>query len=253
MIPAPAPPDSKPPGTLPLFTFRGIRVFLHWSWAIVAVWQIQMGRGLYSNIAWDIGVYVSLFAIVLLHEFGHAFATRQVGGTADQILLWPFGGIAYVKTPPRPGAYLWGVAAGPLVNVVLWPVFYFLASQYVDPLDVSQNWRLVRLHALPDIAVYLWELFMINTALIVFNLLPIYPMDGGQILRGLLWYKLGGLRSMYIAAWTGLILGGLFTLYLFLSPGISIFMALMLALMLHQSWMTIQGIRAWRAQNGGRW
>src|SRR5690349_16390022 len=109
MIPAEAPPGATPPGTLPLFTFRGIRVFLHWSWLLAAMYFVDAGKGRYPGIAWDILQYVTLFAIVLLHEFGHAFATRQVGGTANQILLWPFGGIAYVKTPPRPKAYLWGV------------------------------------------------------------------------------------------------------------------------------------------------
>jgi Zn-dependent protease len=218
----------------------------------VAVWQIQAARGHYTNIAWDIGLYVSLFAIVLLHEFGHAFATRQVGGTANQILLWPFGGIAYVKVPPRPGAYLWGIAAGPLVNVVLWPVFYYLASTYVDPLEFRLNLTAIGYHLLPDLAVYLWELFLINTALIIFNLLPIYPMDGGQIFRGLMWYKLGPLRSAYIAAWTGLVLGGAFALWVLASGG-SIWTIIVVGLMLHQSWMTIQSLKAWRTQNGGRW
>ena len=63
------------------------------------------------------------FLIVLLHEFGHALACRQVGGTANQIVLWPLGGVAYVNPPQRPGATLWSIAAGPLVNVALLPSF----------------------------------------------------------------------------------------------------------------------------------
>ena len=70
--------------------------------------------------------YLALFVIVLLHEFGHALACRQVGGQADQIVLWPLGGVAYVAPPPRPGATLWSIAAGPLVNVVLVPVLTIL-------------------------------------------------------------------------------------------------------------------------------
>jgi Zn-dependent protease len=58
----------------------------------------------------------------LFHEFGHALACRQVGGQADLIVLWPLGGVAYVSPPPRPGALLWRIAAGPLVNVLLVPV-----------------------------------------------------------------------------------------------------------------------------------
>jgi hypothetical protein len=56
-----------------------------------------------STFAWNIAEYVILFALVLLHEFGHALACRQVGGTANQIVLWPLGGVAYVEPPPRPG------------------------------------------------------------------------------------------------------------------------------------------------------
>jgi Zn-dependent protease len=250
MIPAEAPPGTSPPGTLPLFTFRGIRVSLHWSWAFVALWQIESRRGYYPHVGWDILQYVCLFAIVLLHEFGHSFATRQVGGTANQILLWPFGGIAYVKTPPRPKAYLWAIIAGPLVNVVLWPVFYALASLYGDPLSFK-TFRALH-HGSEFFGLFLYELFFINTILIIFNLLPIYPTDGGQIFRGLLWLKLGPLKSMFIAAWTGLILGAAAILFVLIAWQ-SYWTALMVGLMLQQSWATIQGVNAWRKQNGGRW
>jgi Zn-dependent protease len=245
MIPAEAPPGTTPPGTLPLFQFRGIRVFLHWTWLLVALFQIQYRRGMFPHVGWDILEYVSLFAIVLLHEFGHSFAARSVGGTADQILLWPFGGIAYVKTPPRAGAYLWSIVAGPLVNVVLWPVFYFASNYWIDHMITDTGFTMW-------MGVFLHDLFLINTVLIIFNVLPIYPMDGGQILRGLLWYKLGPLRSMFIAAWIGLILGGALVLYVMVAWK-AYWMAVMLGLMLHQSWMTIQGLNSWRQQNGGRW
>src|SRR5205823_4575722 len=71
--------------------------------------------------------YVSVFVIVLMHEFGHALACRQVGGIANRIVLWPLGGIAFVDPPRRPGAYLWSIAAGPLVNVILLPVLAFVS------------------------------------------------------------------------------------------------------------------------------
>ena len=73
-------------------------------------------------MVWPVLEYLALFVIVLVHEFGHALACRQVGGQANQIVLWPLGGVAYVAPPPRPGATLWSIAAGPLVNVVLAPV-----------------------------------------------------------------------------------------------------------------------------------
>ena len=62
--------------------------------------------------------------LILAHEFGHSLACRSVGGEANRIVLWPLGGIAYVSPPQRPGATLWSIAAGPLVNVALVPVLF---------------------------------------------------------------------------------------------------------------------------------
>ncbi len=86
-----------------MFRVLGINVYVHWAWIFVAIYQIQYRSNAYSSLGWKIAEYLSLFLMVLIHEFGHALATRQVGGTANQILLWPFGGVAYVSPPPRPG------------------------------------------------------------------------------------------------------------------------------------------------------
>ncbi len=87
----------------------------------------RAARDSYSSVTWNVLEYLALFLIVTIHEFGHALACRQVGGTANQIVLWPLGGVAYVDPPPRPGATLWSIAAGPLVNVALLPVLYVLS------------------------------------------------------------------------------------------------------------------------------
>src|SRR5579862_1596562 len=114
-------------GSIHLFRFSGIDVFLHWSWFLVAVFEINSRKGSYSSITWNVLEYLALFLIVTMHEFGHALACRQVGGTSNQIVLWPLGGVAYVNPPPRPGATLWSLAAGPLVNVGLFPIFSAVA------------------------------------------------------------------------------------------------------------------------------
>src|ERR1700758_4944457 len=111
-------------GSIHLFRFLGIDVFLHLSWFLVALIEIQTRRGSYSSVAWNVLEYLALFVIVLVHEFGHALACRQVGGRADRIVLWPLGGVAYVDPPPRPGATLWSIAAGPLVNVAFFPILW---------------------------------------------------------------------------------------------------------------------------------
>jgi Zn-dependent protease len=146
--------------------------------------------------------YVSLFVIVLLHEFGHALACRSVGGRANTIVLWPLGGIAYVSPPERPGAVLWSIVAGPLVNLILVPVtFVTFAWAESQGLKTSSA----------DFYQFIWIIALMNLMLLVFNMLPIYPLDGGQILQALLWFPLGRWRSLQIASLLGILFGiGLF-------------------------------------------
>ena len=113
---------ESPRGSFRLFRLWGIDVYLHWTWFLVAMYQIQNRPNEYTTPIWKVVEYLTLFAIVLMHEFGHSLACRQVGGDANRIVLWPLGGVAYVDPPPRPGAHLWSIVAGPLVNVVLVPV-----------------------------------------------------------------------------------------------------------------------------------
>jgi Zn-dependent protease len=180
-------------GSIRLFRTLGITVSLHWSWLIVAFIEIQSRDRAYEFRLWNVLEYLTLFGIVLLHEFGHALACRQVGGRADHIVLWPLGGIAFVSPPPRPGAWLWSIAAGPLVNVILVPTT-FGAFYAAPPLETP-----------PDVLIYLWSVAWINLFLLLFNLLPIYPLDGGQILQSLLWFAIGRVKSLLVVSVIGLV------------------------------------------------
>jgi Zn-dependent protease len=179
-----------------LFRIAGIDVFLHWSWFLVALFEINGRSGRYSSVAWNIAEYLALFAVVLLHEYGHALACRQVGGNSDHIVLWPLGGVAYVDPPPRPGATLWSITAGPLVNVILL-VIITIVGMAVKNLGL---WP-----AFPNLHALMRALWYINLGLLIFNLLPIYPLDGGQVLRSLLWFALGRARSLMAATIVGFI------------------------------------------------
>lgn len=182
-------------GTIRLFKFSGIQVYLHFSWFLIAAYQLTQRKDIYSSPVWAIAEYVALFAIVLLHEFGHALACRQTGGTANQIVLWPLGGIAFVNPPRRPGAMLWSIAAGPLVNVILLPVLSIAVAVFGDSPGVAPT----------DFGHLLGQVWLINLVLLIFNMLPVYPLDGGQILRSLLWFPLGEIESLRIASVVGLI------------------------------------------------
>src|ERR1700733_2772664 len=129
-------------GGLRLFQLAGITVFLHWSWFLVAAIEISSRGNAYSSPVWNVVEYLGLFLIVTLHEYGHALACRQVGGVANKIVLWPLGGVAFVNPPPRPGATLWSIAAGPLVNAALLPILSIVLL-----LSRSMGW----MHTMPSV------------------------------------------------------------------------------------------------------
>ncbi|HLW81794.1 MAG TPA: M50 family metallopeptidase [Candidatus Acidoferrales bacterium] len=220
-------------GSLRLFRWCGINVYLHWSWFLVAAWEIGDRGHAYSSVYWNEVEYLALFLIVTIHEFGHALACRQVGGTADQIVLWPLGGLAYVNPPQRPGATLWSVTAGPLVNVALLPVFTLLTM-----LSGSLGWAT----AMPNLATLLRNLWLINLVLLIFNMLPIYPLDGGQILRSLLWFPLGRARSLMAASIIGFV--GTFGLLALAWWMQSVWIALIGAFVVMNCWTGFQRARA---------
>src|ERR1044071_2390600 len=190
------PPSPSMPmkGALPIFRLAGIRVYLHFTWFIVAALDVTRFAHRYHNPIWAVFEYCALFGVVLLHEFGHAWACRQTGGQADTIVLWPLGGLAFVKPPARPGAYLWSMTAGPLVNVILFPLF----TLFVFVL-VKLHWKTIH----PDFYQFVVTVWFMNGVLLLFNLIPVYPLDGGQILRGLLWLKVGPIRSLKAASIIG--------------------------------------------------
>jgi Zn-dependent protease len=181
-------------GSFRLFRLAGIDVFLHWSWFFVAAIQIWARPDEYQVPAWKVAEYLTLFAIVLMHEYGHALACRSVGGQADKIVLWPLGGIAYVSPPERPGPVLWSIVAGPLVNFVLAPILLILLA-----FATLNGWKVDR----PDEYKFLGIVTTMNIGLLVLNLLPVYPLDGGQILHALLWFVMGRWRALLVVSIVG--------------------------------------------------
>jgi Zn-dependent protease len=182
-------------GSFRLFKLFGIEVFLHWSWFLVLIYEVYFRQTPYSSAIWNVFECLALFSIVLLHEFGHALACRSVGGQANQIVLWPLGGVAYVAPPQRPGAVLWSIVAGPLVNAILLPILSVLWwYAYYSAWNSDSN-----------IFNYIEAIWTINLVLLIFNILPIYPLDGGKILYALLWFVLGQARSLMVATVIGFI------------------------------------------------
>lgn len=181
-------------GSWRLFRALGIDVHVHWSWflALFIFYQLFGNRPVLFAL-----LYGTLFGIVLIHEYGHALACRSTGGRVGHIVLWPLGGIAFTSPAPRPGALLWTIAAGPLVHLVLIPVALILAA-IAGPLGAGQG-----------VLAYLDLFVRINLLLFLFNMVPAYPLDGGQILHAILWFFLPQRRALHYAAAVGLAFGGL--------------------------------------------
>lgn len=188
----------------------GIRVRIHVIFIIYAVAQL-----LFAGISRDtIGLSFTaiaiawLFVIVLLHEFGHCFACRWVGGEADDILMWPLGGLASVMPPDTPRANFVTTAGGPAVNVillvplaVLMYVFGMGDRLIFNPLEFSSVF-----HNLTWGQTALFLAYVVNLAILLFNvILPIFPLDGGRMLYAGLWSKLGKRKAMDISLTIGFV------------------------------------------------
>ena len=224
-------PTNK--GAFKIFSLAGIAVYVHWSWFLVAIYSVQFRTHEYSSMIWNVLEYLSLFAIVLTHEFGHQLACRSVGGQTHNIVLWPLGGVAYVSPPQRPGAQLWSIAAGPLVNVFLVPIL---------SLVVSVSSHLGWYDTNPDAYDLLHNIWWINLGLLIFNMMPIYPLDGGQILRSLLWFPFGRANSLLVASVIGFIgVAGLIGLAIWAQ---SIWIGIMSAFILINCWSGLKQARA---------
>lgn len=281
--------------SIPLFRAFGIQVKLHILYIVITLAmllrQYSVDRSHFAEFAliW----VVMLFVIVLLHEFGHCFAARRVDGEADEILMWPLGGLAYCAVPHTPRANLITTAGGPAVNVVIClvagaaifaanyvpPMNVFSTSQlyypelhnwdsggdgypyaesavYVDPATQKryQHWQVAEqsqdnhfarsmepgskwvkverltTHVYPTWVLWAARLFWMSWLLLLFNLIPAFPLDGGRLLQGILWGRSGDYRSAtQVACWSGLITSLFFMLFAFwqndaLFLGLALFM-----------------------------
>lgn len=172
---------------IPLGRYFGINVRMHFTFLVYAFYRAWTGGDLVLGLVYIAGLY----GCILLHEFGHALAARWCDGEANDILLWPLGGLAFCRPAWHPTAHLITSAAGPFVTLVLAGVFSIGAS-VLRPLG----------HDAVAVGYVYWfarQMAVLNAILLLFNLIPAFPMDGGRILRDILWYWLGAERATFIA------------------------------------------------------
>lgn len=179
--------------------FAGIGLFIHATFplliAFVALPTLIYGGDVLEALS-SVAFILVLFLCVVLHEYGHALAARRYGIKTRDITLLPIGGVARLeRMPEKPSQELVVAAAGPLVNVVIAAglfVVMLLAGAAVPSLGLGWGSE-----------SFLERLLTINIALVLFNLIPAFPMDGGRILRALLAMKLDYARATKYAAWLG--------------------------------------------------
>ena len=137
-----------------------------------------------------------LFGCVLLHEFGHVFAARWYGIKTPDITLLPIGGVARMqRMPDLPSQEFVVALAGPAVNVVIATVLFLILGRITDPVEAA--------HVEDPRFDMLSKLAVVNVGLVVFNMIPAFPMDGGRVLRALLAMQLSYGQATQIAARIG--------------------------------------------------
>jgi Zn-dependent protease len=191
----------------------GIDVRVHWTFFLLLFYFAFVGYRGAGNLVGalaTVAVIVALFACVLLHEFGHSLVAQRLGIEIPDITLLPIGGIARLKTlPEKPMDEVKIAVAGPLVNVVLAPIFFGIGVALgADPLTIGSP-----IGGFGSAGRFFVYLGYINVALVLFNVLPAFPMDGGRVLRGLLASRLGAVRATDIASAVGQLFAAVFLVF----------------------------------------
>jgi len=204
---------------IPLYSAWGIAVRIHVFFVLFVVVRLlfTLPHGA-AGVGYVALIFGSLFGLVLLHEYGHCAGARSTGGEADEILLWPLGGLAFCSPPHHWRAHFITAAAGPAVNAALLPVLtitcWLAAGQQAaifNPLNPTAAFASISTPstALTWMLIALVALHYANTILLAFNVLvPMYPMDGGRILHALLWRNMGYSGAMETTALVGMITAG---------------------------------------------
>lgn len=198
----------------------GIPIRIHFNWLLTAVlvtWSLASGYfpleypGWTEVNYWLVAIVTAslFFASVLLHELGHAMLALSEGVPVQSITLFIFGGVAHIgKEPDTPGAEFRIVAAGPFTSLLLAGLFFFGHIMAISDLGVAVFQSLA-----PLVSAAFLYLSEINIILAVFNLIPGFPLDGGRLLRALLWRLLKDFRRATRWATTaGYGVSGLFVL-----------------------------------------
>lgn len=213
--------------SLSLGKYAGIKVFVHWTFLILIGWIVMStlyrGQSL-EDAVWTVLFVFAIFLCVTLHEFGHALAAKRYGINTKDINLLPIGGVARLeRIPENPRQELVVAIMGPMVNVVIVAILLPFTYQQMVNADI-ETISSIRNHN------FLLNLAIVNVMLVVFNLIPAFPMDGGRVLRAILSFRLRRDVATKIAASIGQVLAIVFVFAGFFSNPFLIFIGLFIFL-----------------------
>lgn len=208
--------DNPMTWSVPLVRIFDISIRVHVVFLIYII--IELARSLAPPAVGTVGptgwaltglVLGALFAVVLVHEIGHCVACRWVRGEAHEILMWPLGGLAYCRPPQRWQAHFITAAGGPMVNVIIFvilaPVLGLATGRWwglaiPNPLGIGQGFAVV---SSSWWLLGAYSVHAMSFVILLFNLMPIFPLDGGRLFQAILWPRCGYARSMRLAVYAG--------------------------------------------------
>lgn len=201
--------------SLQLGRYAGIKVQIHWTFWLLFIFiafLVFSNDGTWTDLMWHSIFVLALFLCVVFHEFGHALTARKYGIGTRNITLLPIGGVANLKEiPDNPKEEFVIAIAGPAVNVIIALLLYPLVpidQFFIDDPELLEE-RLSGITA----ENFLFYLFVMNLALVAFNMIPAFPMDGGRVFRAILATRMSRVQATRAATTLGKFMALLFFLF----------------------------------------
>ena len=199
---------------LKLGSISGIKIIVHWTFFFLIAWIVFTeikANGNTNSIIFNVVLLLAVFVCVVLHELGHALTAKHFGINTQKITLLPIGGVASLeRIPESPKQELLVTLAGPLVNIIIAillyiviPVNELMRLNFTETFETLSNFTVQN---------FLFYLFIVNVGLVIFNIIPAFPMDGGRILRAILAIKKGRIKATQIASNIGQFIAVIFLL-----------------------------------------
>ncbi len=237
---------------LKLGKISGIPLYMHWTFPLLILYFVYDGlsRGMDAvGLMWLVGFILTIFVCVILHELGHSLSARWYGIDTEDITLLPIGGVARLRSMPRkPWREIVVALMGPAVNVVIAAGlfgYFWLSSKSLFQGVPEEGDELII-----NATNFLPLLFFTNTFLVIFNMIPAFPMDGGRVLRGLLAIRFSRVRATQIASILGRICAVGFAVWSFVSGSpVLMLIAFFVYFTATQEYQSVQTEEALREKN----